>query len=411
MLQEFLNINLLPITEEVYFEKLKKVSEEIAKKLIKNKTKVLSYTLTALDPEIPADNPDIIEVKELITKNWRTFSTNSKDTPLTFIRAVMLEALEIVSKETSFACLIWLTGRNIQKHFKLIGKEKELITNFLLSLGNEIENKAAESWSLPSESKLQKLRIEIKGLTGITIDKETLQKKLEDASGPNNSAGITNYESPNPHWSNEASNWSYQFAPRAAQGIADVVNIALKVQAKELSANQTQVQEAVNNLLVQIQAEILEKNNLQQMRTQLIWWKEACYSLSLDKSYRGQPIGTLQILLANDYSKFVPIIYPISADYFLNEVHRTLVEDENKKLKVSAILTIIEQSSNQLKNIFIEPIVETGRISLLSFIKGFVWSKYTANQIENLVGVPDTSEISLSELIIWLFHDLQSSKI
>lgn len=133
MLQEFLDANLLPITDESYFEKIKKTADEISKKLTKSKAKVLSYTLTALDPEVPADNPDVNEVKELITKNWSTFSTNSKDTPVTFIRAVILEALQAVSIETSYACLIWLTGRNIQQQFKLIGKEKELVQSFLLS--------------------------------------------------------------------------------------------------------------------------------------------------------------------------------------------------------------------------------------------------------------------------------------
>ena len=125
MLQEFLDANLLHITDEGYFEKIKKTAEEIAKKLNKSKAKVLSYTLTALDPEITADNPNVIEVKDLITKNWSTFSTNSKDTPITFIRAVMLEALETISKESATACLIWLTSRNIQPQLKLIGKRLE----------------------------------------------------------------------------------------------------------------------------------------------------------------------------------------------------------------------------------------------------------------------------------------------
>lgn len=411
MLQEFLNSNLLPITDEGYFEKLKKTSEVIAKKLNKNKAKVLSYTLAAIDPDVPANNPDVIEIKELIIKNWKTFLTNSKDTPLTYIRAVMLEALEIVSKETNFACLIWLTGRNIQKYFKLIGKEKELITNFLLALGNKIESKATESWLLPSESKLQKLSIEIKELTGVTIDKTTLQKKLDDASGPNKQDGTPNFTSPNPHWSNAGSNWSWEFAPRAAQGIADVVNKALKEQSKELSENQALIQDVVNKLLTQTQAEIFEKNSLLQMRAQLLWWKESCYSASLNQSYRGQPNGLLQILLANDYSTFVPVIYPTSVDYFLRETHRTLAEDENKKMKMSDILKQIKQSSTQLKTIFTEQSAEFGRISLLNFIIGFVWSKYTSKQLKNLVGISVNSEMTLSEFTLWLFHDLQSIKI
>jgi hypothetical protein len=411
MLQEFLDANLLPITDESYFEKIKKTADELSKKLSKNKAKVLSYTLTALDPDIPADNPNVIEVKELITKKWSTFLTNSKDTPVTFIRAVILEALEIVSKETSLACLIWLTGRNIQPQFKLIGKEKELIVNFLLSLGNKMEKKATESWSLPSDSKLQKLSIEIKEFTGATIDKASLQKLFVWASGPHDEKSEVPFKDPNPHWSNSAPHWSYAFAPKAATAISQEVNKALKEQAKELSLNQTQIQEAVNRLLVQTQAEILEKNNMLQMRTQLLWWKESCYSVSLDQSYRGQQNGLLQTLLANDYSTFVPAIYPKSADYFLNETHRGLVETENKKTKVSDILKQVEQSSKQLKTIFSEPTVEVGRISLLNFIKGLVWGKYNAKQFIDFVGFSDSSEMTLPEFTVWLFHDLQSIKI
>lgn len=411
MIQEFLTNSLIEITEDANVDKLKKACNILEKKLQKNKQKISTLTLIALDPEIPASNPDVLEVQQIIIGKWKTFNANCKDTPITFIRAVILEVLANLSKDLNIANQIWLIGRNVQKYYKLIGKERKLITNFLLNLGNEIENKATDSWSLASENVLHKLNLEIKGLTGVVIDKAILQKKLEDAAGPTNEAGTANYESPNPQWPNSGTPWSFQFAPRAAQGIADVVNKALKEQAKELSANQTQIQEVVNKLLSQTQAEILEKNSLLQMRTQLLWWKESCYSVSLNQSYRGKQNGLIQILLANDYSTFVPVIYPTSADYFLKEIHRNLAEDENKKMKMSDILRQIEQSSTQLKTIFREPSVELGRISLLNFIKGFVWSKYTSKQFKNLVGFTVTSEMTLSEFTLWLFHDFQSLKI
>lgn len=411
MLQQFLDANLLPISDEGYFEKLKKTAEEIAKKLTKSKVKVLSYTLAALDPEVPADNPDVVEVKELITKNWSTFSTNSKDTPVTFIRAVMLEALQTISKETDSACLIWLTGRNIQQQFKLTGKEKDLVTDFLLSLGIQVEKKAIENWSLPSESKLQKLSIEITEFTGATIDRATFQKLFIWASGPQDEQGIIPIKDPNPHWPNSGASWSYQFAPKAATVIAQEVNKAFKEQSKEITTNQIQIQEAVNKLLAQTHSEILERNGLLQMRTQLLWWKESCYSISLNQSYSGQQNGLLQIALANDYAVFVPTIYPASADYFLKETHRELVKDENKKMKVSEILKQVELSRETLKNVFAEPTAELGRISLLNFIKGLVWSKYTSEQFKNIVGFANTTEITLSDFTTWLFHDFQSLKI
>lgn len=411
MLQEFLNANLLPITDEGYFEKIKKTADQLTKKLNKNKAKVLSYTLTALDPEIPADNADVIEVKELITKNWSTFTTNSKDTPITFIRAVMLEALQAISNETSIACLIWLTGRNIQQQFKLIGKEKQLIENFLLSLGNKVEITANENWSLPTEAKLKKLSVEIKELTNVSLDKLTLQKLFVFASGPHDNQSQVPFENPNPHWPNTGQSWSYEFPPRAATAISQIVNKALKEQATAINTNQTQIQEAVNKLLSQTQSEILERNSLLQMRTQLLWWKESCYSNSLNQSYRGQTNGLLQIALANDYSSFVPEIYPTSADYFLREVHRALVKDESKNIKVSEILKQVEFSKEVLKNIFAEQSEEFGRISLLNFIKGIVWDKYTSEQFKSLVGFDETVEMTLTELTIWLFHDLQALKI
>ncbi len=409
MLQEFLDANLLAITNDEYFNKLKKVADALAKTLQKNKAKILTYTLTALDPEVSVDNPDIIEVKELVSKNWNTFLTNSKDSPVTFIRAIMLEALKSTSSETSSACLIWLASRNIYKHFKLTGKEEALISNFILSLGQTLENSAIENWELPAETKLQKLSIEIKEITTVTIDKTNLQKFLAWASGPTDEQGNITFQEPNPQWPNSGSAWSHSFVPKAATAIAQEVNKALKAQAKELTSNQTQIQEAVNKLLVQTQAEILQKNSLLQMRTQLLWWKEACYSPSIKQSYRNQLNGLLQIILANDYSAFVPYNYPASVDFFLREIHRLLAIDEHKK--ILDILKLVETSSEILKATLSEPNVETGRISLLNFVKGLVWGKYTVEQFQECVGITENPEITLSDFTVWLFHDFQSLKI
>lgn len=411
MLQEFLNAQLLPIDNEQYFGKLQKVADTLAKTLQKNKAKVLTYTLTALDPEVSVDNPDIAEVRDLVTKNWNTFATSSKDSPTTFIRAIMLEALKSASSETSSACLIWLASRNIYKHFKLVGKEEEIILNFIIHLGQTEENMATEKWSLPSESKLQMLSVEIKELTSVTIDKATLQKMLVWASGPQDEQGTVPFKDPNPHWSNSAPAWSYSFAPKAATAIAQEVNKALKEQAKELTTGQTQIQEAVNNLLIQTQAEILQKNSLLQIRTQLLWWKEACYSTSIKQSYRTQPNGLLQVILANDYSAFVPYSNPTSVDFFLRETHRLLTKDDSKKIKLSDVLKQIQTTSEILKTVFSEPNVEKGRISLLNFVKGLVWKKYTLEQLQECVGITENPDTTLSDFTVWLFHDFQSLKI
>jgi len=407
MLQKFLDLNFIQIQNDENLNKLRKASREIVKKLVKNKAKIISYTLIALDPDVKANNSDLNEVKKIILKNWRTFVPNSGDTPITIIRAVILDALESIAKEMNIACVIWHAGRNVIKHFRL-DREHELLTNFLLDLGNKIEKNAVESWTLSSETQFEKLSIEIKKLTGVVVEKTNLQKYLVYASGPHDQQSETPYKEPNPHWPNVGENWSYEFAPRAAQGISLEINKALKEQAEVINTNQIQIQEVINTLLFKIQSEFLQKNIMLHMRTQLLWWKEACFSESLKQSYRELKEGILQVALANDYSSFVPSIYPTSANYFLKETHRVLTSEEDKKMKISEILKLIKASSEELKVIFVGHKEVEGRILLINFLKGLVWNSHKPAQIKNLVGISATTEITLDEFALWLFHDLQA---
>jgi hypothetical protein len=409
MLQEYVNHNFIQISEDENLTKLKKATEEVIKKIGKDKNRILTYTLAAIDPEMPVENGTMQEVQEIIVKHWPTFVSNLKDSPVTYIRAVILETLESVAKDQNNASLIWNTSRNVIKYFSL-GREKDLIVNFLSNLGNEIEKSASDNWALPSEANLEKFKLELQEITGVTIDKATLQKKLEDASGPSTkTTGAPNYEGPNPHWSNSAQHWSYEFAPRAAASIADAVNKALKNQASSLTANQTQIQEAVNKLISKTQTEILQKSRLLQMRTHLLWWKEACYSPSLKKSYRGLENGMLELLLAADYSSFVPHIYPESVDYFLLEFHKAL--GTNEKIKIADLLNSIKKHAPQLKQILPEPVIDSSRCSLFNFAKAIVWDKCNVSDSKNLMGISEETEITFGDFILWTFHDSQAFKL
>ncbi|WP_078130562.1 GTPase-associated system all-helical protein GASH [Leptospira alexanderi] len=408
MIQDFLNYNLIPVTDDNIVEKLKKSSDDLVLEFRQNASKVKSFALVALDPDALTDNIEIAEAKEIILKNWSTFLNNSKDTPLTLIRAVILEALEIISKEDFFVPLIWLTIRNIQRFYNLKGKEKDLIYNFLQRLGEETEKQAVKKWTLPSKSNIEKLTITKPEVNNVKTDFLTLQKRMEDASGPNNSENKSNFESPNPRWPNEGQNWSLEFAPRAAKGIADVIDKVLKEQQTKVF---TGIQNNIYEILVKMHDEIVERNRFLQIRTELLWWKEACYSVSFNQSYKNQQRGLLQIAIAYDYASFIPEIYPTSVDYFLKETYKNIVVEEDKNLKLSEILKLIEQFRPLLKNIFNEPNIQLGRISLLDYIVGLVWEKFTLKQFQRLVGISDSSEMTLAEFTIWLFHDLQSLKI
>ena len=145
MLKEFLEHQFIHISEDENLAKLNKASAEIVKTLQKNKAKIISYTLVALDPLVSPKTIEINEVSEIISnKHWRTFIPNTKDTPVTYIRAVMLEVLKRLANDIELACLIWLTGRNVIRYYNL-GREKELLASFLLELGNRIEREVNNS--------------------------------------------------------------------------------------------------------------------------------------------------------------------------------------------------------------------------------------------------------------------------
>jgi hypothetical protein len=411
MLQNYLNANLLALTDDGDFKKLKKSADDIAKKLVKSKTKVVSYTLSAIDSNISVNNTDISEVRETMIKNWSTFATNAKDTPLTYIKAVMFEALSIISDDINHSLLIWFASRNIVQYHKLIGKEKEIVLEFLEKLGNNINKKANQEWALSNNNSLSIISFELKEISKYLINDDTLIKYLEDAVGPHNKSGSTNFDSPNPYWSNSAANWSYEFPSRAAKGIKTVVDACMKAIVTITNENKNTIQNSLTKALEQVQEEVSNRNKSLQLRSELLWWKEAKYSSSTDKSYDELDKNILGIFLAYDYSFFIPTIYPKSVDYFLKETYKELKGSTAEELTLEDFLQTIQEHTKELKCILSSEYAFAGKSTLLNFINGLIWNKHQLAQFEELVGIPLNIKLDPNELTTWLFHDIQLVKI
>lgn len=411
MLQNYLNANLLSLTDDGDFKKLKKSADDIAKKLAKSKTKIVPYTLSAIDPDISVYNADIVEIKDVIIKNWSTFATNAKDTPLTYIRAVILEALNSLSDNINNSLLIWFASRNIVQYHKLIGKEREIVLEFISKLGNDINQKANKEWALSGNDSLSKIDIELKDVTKYLINDDTLKKYLEDASGPHNSDNVANFDSPNRYFPNSGESWSHQFVPRAVKGIKKTIDPCLSAIVSVANENKNTIQNSLNKALEQVQKEVSNRSKSLQLRSELLWWKEARYSSSIDRSYDELDKSILGIVLAYDYSSFIPVIYPKSVDYFLKETYKGLKESTGKELTIEEFLKTIQEHIEELKSILPSENLLAGKLTLLNFINGLIWNKHQLAQFEELVGIPLNIKLAPNELTTWLFHDFQLVKI
>jgi hypothetical protein len=322
----------------------------------------------------------------------------------------MLEGLDSIADNINIAVLIWFAGRNIIKHYNLIGEEKIIISDFLSKHGNRINHEANDVWALSNTGNVAINDIGLKEVSTYAINITSLQKYLEDASGPTNSEGVANFDSPTNVWPNSAASWSHQFAPRAAKGIKTTIDLSLKAIVTVANENQKLIQTGVNNVIEKIQKEQLERSKSLQLRSELLWWKEACYSTSIDNSYKEITDGPIEIIMAYDYSEFIPVIYPKSVDYFLKEMYKGINDNNQEKVEVDFFLKQFEANSEQLQEIFPEVNAQTGKITLLSFIIGLVWGRYKTGNFEDLLGFPVNTKLSPVDFTVWLFHDFQLSK-
>lgn len=413
ILQEYLNLQFIPLDDDSALDKLKKASAEIAKKLQKDKSKIITYTLVALDPQIPIEDSSLAEVKEIVIKHWSVFATKASDLLVTYLRAVMLEALQSISDNTQLAGIIWLTGSNVLPYYSL-DRETNTLKEWLENIGDIYEQEAEGQWSTSSELKLNNpAQVNFNTTVNYSpVNSETLINELKAASNSNGSNG-----GENPYQSNQGNHWSDPFAKRAGEGLAKEINRSLASQStslkKGLDGYNTQLNEYFSGLgkyFEDISKQMIQGTQSIQRRSQLLWVKEALFSVGQKRSYRDIPKSDLPFVLAKDMQSLITSIYPVSVDFFTKEILRNVIDDADTKVSFPDLLETDKlkcvQSILGQKNI-----IDSSRKSLYNFIQRLAFNQTTIDQMESETGIKSNSEISLVDFTVCLLHDLQSNRL
>jgi hypothetical protein len=421
ILQTFLNQQFIKTSDVGNIDSLKKAVTAVVSALTKNKKLIIAYTLVALDPQISESEPVVIEVEKIIIKNWPTFknSTSTEDKATTYVRVVILQALSELMKDDQLQAIIWLTGRNVISFYKT-QKEKNLMSQLLIEMGTQFELVSRKLWSLNelTITDAKTLSISLPTAKSVLIDEADLTAELKAAaihSGWSTQGG--GGENPS-HAAVGDWNWAKFFSERAGQGISEVINSALGGQDKVLSSIVNSVQKGVNEYFTQFKLFFEEASKAMNQsfsasnkRGDLLWWKQTLYSPTLNSSYRIHSEIVSAIAMASDLSNLLGLMYPESANYLLREALRDIYGDAIDKVETFEfwLRSILEVPIADRPTIKSLENTSEGRKSLGATLANVL----QANKDEGFqkeTGIEITQELSLSDLAVWILHDLQAAK-
>lgn len=401
MIQNFLDSGLLDIDDENTFNYLIETAEELSAILLENPSKVISYTLMALDPNAPVDDPVFNEVEELLKNRWKFLRRRYPDRPTEFLRSIIFQALELASADNkTIIGLIWLTAKSFIPFAKLYG-DIDLYRNFVEMMGIAFESDISISTSFDVTLLKTKSRQFTKANLEIEIA-SIISNRYKDKE-------ISNDRNPNPIYRNDyfpLDNWINEFVPRATSLLLKALG---KIQ-EDTSSIQIEVAKLMERFITQADG--------QRIKTDILWWKQALYSPRLARSYRDLPPYLACIVMALDLSDIISSPYPISVDYIFKETIQDLFEatdkNNNNLITFAELLQTLVTPNLQdtLRELTNNTECPNGRTSLLKFLSAFVHGNcQNAEEITSKVGVNLSDKITLPDFGVWLFCDLQAEKL
>jgi hypothetical protein len=244
-------------------------------------------------------------------------------------------------------------------------------------------------------------------------NRDALAPKILAASGPYN-----NGHDKNPHWiSNNPQAWGQEFATRMTSAVADAIDDVAKAnknQAINLSPPFEELASTIQEYVGETLRTFSDATAGLQRRTNLLWWKEALYSLRTRKSYRVMDPFTAASIMALDLFDQVPLFSPASVSAFLHEA--ILLLPKVSSANAVEIPTIIESllhdtlaASLRETARDLEPSGE-GRGPLLALLGQPALESLSGASFRKMTGLDPQIQMSPDAWGAHLFQELQAAR-
>ncbi len=333
ILTTFLDAGLLELNgQDAWFEHITTAADQLASHLAEHPHELTGYVYSAIHPNDRNNDPARTKTLEILRGVWRTFSSVSIGSLDLVLRGIILDAIvQNSNKDQQTKLAITLLLSSALPYIEL-GAEAKVWQATLDNLVNQIEAEAEVQWSVPTEVQLPAIPEyevpEIRGLvSSVNINEAELVAGMEKAVGPSNAAG--EQTDGNPQWPNSHQPWAQAFASFSA----DAINAGLKkaagkrtftLQAEELIDS---LSEMVEDYIGLAASRLTAASHGVDLRSRLIWWKEAKISPSARVEYRSIPPEVIPGLIAFDYQQMLPPLAPVSVIAFLRESVRSIVDE------------------------------------------------------------------------------------
>lgn len=420
ILLRFLSAGLIDVGgDDAKLEKLRETATDLAAKLKKTPTKAIAFSLIAFDPSAPSNEPVIKEAVDALQNRWATYVNTFAGTPVSVIRAILLDALVQAAKEEDRVGVALVTSARNTLPFTKAGNEQAIWVDVVSEIEQRVDARAEAEWATPSSITIPPMTFEELApldiaLTFGTLNKETLSKSIQAAGGPQSVAGATNG---NPHWqANNPAHWTTEFGNRLADTIISsfaAVGKSATTNTIDLSATMESFSADISKYIDSTLHAVSTATAGLQRRTNLIWWKESLFSPTLRISYRQLPCSSAAALMAFDLHQQTPTFSPASVAAFLHEAVLTLPAlDATGEFELFSLVKEV-QHSDTLES-YREAIAElcstpTARGPVLALIgHPKIASSIDESKFQELVGVSARIRLTIPQWATWLFRELQA---
>lgn len=416
ILETYLDAGLLELNgNDAWFEHISNAADQLATYIAANPDELSSFVYSAINNSSRPNDPVRLKTSDTLKSVWKTYSSVSMGSLDTVLKGIIFDAVfQNVERDPQIKLSVSLLLSSTLPYIDL-GPEAEVLEPILNQLIEDIEEAAEISWSLPSNTQAPELPlIELPTLSaqieGFSFDEDELQAGLERASGPSNAAGEDTDGNTRFPDGNFGTQWAKEFAPLAAKSISSTIKEVSG--ARRVSLNTDQLLEVISDFtesyMTEVTNQLFAASNGIELRSRLLWWKEAKSSPSARLDYRSLTANSATALIAFDFQNMLPALAPVSVIAFLREAVRS-IDTEGKKATFADYLTELSESET-LNSFRSEFALNKEEDDIHSFSDLIMIGNSNTKQISKLSLFDPIKELSLPELSTLLFTELQANK-